>query len=119
MNPVSNSLPAQMPGIDVAFGLKQCLGNPNMLQSLLRKFWKDYSNTCDELNNREPAEQNLLFHNIRGGAINLGLSRLAEQCRELRAFQNPPGVLPTEVHQRFQLELEKVASSIKTLASFR
>ncbi len=42
MNNLSKSTPEDLPSKDMAFGLKQCLGNTGLLYSLLQSFWKDY-----------------------------------------------------------------------------
>ena len=39
------TIPETLPGVDVAFGLKQCVGNPELIQGLLHRFWTDYHNS--------------------------------------------------------------------------
>ena len=115
---LSNSLPDQLPGIQIAFGLKQCLGDPDLLLSLLDKLWEDYSKVIALFRGAEPSTRKReLLHDIRGAAINLGLSTLGDLCLELREQLKQSGELTDELVQRFQLELEIIGSSIKTLDS--
>ena len=119
MSDASNSLPDQLPGIDVAFGLKQCSGNPDLLLSLLQNFREDYSDAGPRLRSTDTtSSKSELLHDMRGAAINLGITTLGDRCRELREHLKHSELLTDEQLQRFQVELEKIGSSIKTLDSF-
>ncbi len=119
MHDVSHSLPDHLPGIQVAFALKQCLGKKDLLITLLNKFWEDYKNTSDQLEqdslDSDAAEK--LLHDLQGAATNLGLSELGGSCQLLRDNLKSAGNLSDEERDQFHMELEKVGSSIKTLDS--
>lgn len=119
MHDVSQSLPDHLPGIQVAFALKQCLGKKDLLITLLNKFWEDYKDTSTQLEHDSPdsdaAEK--LLHDLQGAATNLGLSDLGCSCQLLRDSLKSAGNLSDEERNQFHMELEKVGSSIKTLDS--
>jgi HPt (histidine-containing phosphotransfer) domain-containing protein len=119
MSDGSHSLPDNLPGIHVAFGLKQCLGDADLLLDLLHNFWEDYSNACLRLRSTDTtSSKGELLHDIRGAATNLGLSTLSDLCLELREQLKQSGELNDDQLERFQVELEKTGGSIKTLDSF-
>ena len=120
MNDFQKSLPEDLPGIDVAFGLKQCIGNSELFQTLLHRFWEDYQAIDQILYNQNgvPEEQNTLLHSVKGAAINLGMSDLAILCQELKDDLDADSMIPEEPVERFHKELEKIGGSIKTLDSF-
>ncbi|MDG2167610.1 MAG: Hpt domain-containing protein [Opitutales bacterium] len=119
MHDVSHSLPDHLPGIQVAFALKQCLGRQDLLITLLNKFWEDYKGTSNQLKqdslDSDAAEK--LLHNLQGAATNLGLSDLGTSCQQLRDSLKSAGDLSDEERSQFHMELEKVGGSIKTLDS--
>jgi HPt (histidine-containing phosphotransfer) domain-containing protein len=118
MNQLSEFQSEKVPGIQVAFGLKQCLGNWDLYRELLGKFWDDYGNALQVLaSDGESKSKEQLLHHIRGASSNLGLNTLASHCLELREFLKSRGTLHHEVVGKFQEELEKVGVSIKTLDS--
>ena len=119
MRDLTHTLPDQLPGINVAFGLKQCLGKQDLLMTLLEKFWEDYHNASNSLGSADHSleSRNQLLHDIQGAATNIGLAELSEQCQQLRELLNASEVLENEPVERFHMELEKIGSSIKTLDS--
>lgn len=114
------TIPETLPGVDVAFGLKQCVGNPEGLQGLLYRFWTDYHNSWEELRQLDGAvdQQTWLLHNVKGTAGNLGLHELTGICSELKEELSTSSHLSDEPIERFHMELEKVGGSIKKLDSF-
>ena len=119
MHDVSNSLPDRLPGIQVDFALKQCLGKQDLLMTLLKKFWEDYKDTPkllhDDSQKSTSVEQSL--HDLQGAATNLGLKELGEVSQLLRDSLKSSGSLTVDERGQFNMELEKVGSSIKTLDS--
>lgn len=116
---VSHSLPDQLPGIQVAFALKQCLGKKDLLITLLNKFWEDYkdSSTQFEHDSHDSDAAEKLLHDLQGAATNLGLSDFGCSFQLLRDSLKSVGNLSDEERNQFHMELEKVGSSIKTLDS--
>ena len=119
MHDVSHSLPEQLPGIKVAFALKQCLGKPDLLLTLLNKFWDDYKDTANLLGsgNLDCTAAEKLLHDLQGAASNLGLSDLGDKSQELRDSLKSNNRLSQNERDGFHIELEKVGGSIKTLDS--
>ena len=119
MHDVSNSLPDHLPGIQVEFALKQCLGKPDLLITLLHKFWEDYkdSEKVLEAATLDPQAAVQVLHDLQGAATNLGLSELGEASQLLRDRLKEVAGLNDEERKQFHMELEKVGSSIKTLDS--
>ena len=119
MHNLSNSLPDQLPGIQVAFALKQCLGKQDLLITLLNKFWEDYGHADDKLaeDNMGSDQAETFLHDLQGAATNLGLSKLGEICQQQRSKLKTEHSLNKELNEQFHMELEKVGSSIKTLDS--
>jgi HPt (histidine-containing phosphotransfer) domain-containing protein len=119
MRDVTNTLPDQLPGINVAFGLKQCLGKRDLLMTLLEKFWEDYHKASNSLGSADHSQEsrNRLLHDIQGAATNIGLSELSERCQQLRDLLNASEDLAHEPVEHFHMELEKIGGSIKTLDS--
>ena len=119
MHDLSNSLPDHLPGIRVAFALKQCLGKKDLLLTLLDKFWEDYEDSAQRLEaeDLESAHGQTLLHDLEGAAANLGLTELSQTSQDLRRSLKSTGRLSEEQRGRFHMELEKVGRSIKTLDS--
>lgn len=119
MHDVSNSLPHQLPGIQVAFALKQCLGKRELLMTLLHKFWEDYKDTAEQLGDDalDYPDADKLLHDLQGAAVNLGLTDLSGISQQLRGSLKNTGTLTEEERKQFHMELEKVGGSIKTLDS--
>ena len=120
MNNYPVPTPRNLPGVDVAFGLKQCLGKADLLQGLLHRFWDDYQNSWGELKELDGymEKQSWILHNVKGAADNLGLSDLTEVCQELKQDLIVSNQLGEEPIERYHMELEKVGGSIKKLDSF-
>jgi len=114
------TIPETLPGVDVAFGLKQCVGKPEVFQGLLHRFWTDYQNSWEELRELDGSvdQQTWLLHNVKGTAGNLGLHDLTGICCELKKDLSSSNHLSDEPIERFHMELEKVGGSIKKLDSF-
>lgn len=119
MHNVSHSLPKSLPGIQVEFALKQCLGKPDLLVTLLGKFWDDYKDTPTKLdsNSLDSIATEKLLHDLQGAAFNLGLSDLGDASQRLRDSLGKNQSLNGSAKKAFNIELEKVGSSIKTLDS--
>ncbi len=119
MHHVSNSLPDHLPGIQVAFALKQCLGKQDLLITLLNKFWEDYKDASNRLESGdlESIKIEKLLHDLQGAGINLGLNDLGKTCQVLRNSLKSSDSLTDEERDQFHMELEKVGRSIKTLDS--
>ena len=110
-------MPDHLPGIQVAFALKQCLGKRDLLVTLLHKFWEDYKDTSTQLESDEldTAAADKILHDLQGAAVNLGLDDLSNTSQQLRDSLKSSGNLTDEERGQFHMELEKVGSSIKTL----
>ena len=119
MNKLVVTVPQELPGVDVAYVLKQCLGKTDLLQGLLHRFWDDYENSWDELKslNGSTEQQSWILHNVRGVAGNLGLNDLTTVCGELKQDLINFSHLGEEPIRRYHIELEKVGGSIKKLDS--
>ena len=119
MNNLSNSMPAQLPGIEIHFGLKQCVGNAELYHSLLHRFWKDYQHMDETLEKLDglPVEQNRLLHSFSGAAINLGMTNLSAICQEFKQNLDDSNHLALEPLRRFRKELKRIGCSIKALDS--
>ena len=144
MPDVSNSLPHQLPGIQVGFALKQCLEQQDLLMTLpffnnntaepilnldddefaevldiIEHLRRDYKNTAGQLEEDATDFQNAdqLLHDLQGAAVNLGLADLSSASQQLRDHLKQTGNLTDEARGRFHSELEKVGRSIKTLDS--
>ena len=120
MKDIPVSVPYQLPGIDIAFGLKQCLGKQDLFQGLLQKFWQDYGNAADKLGSLSgyKEERQRLLHTLLGVSRNLGLSGISTLCQELRKDLDTFDNLTFDQIERLGKELEKVGNSINTLDSF-
>jgi HPt (histidine-containing phosphotransfer) domain-containing protein len=120
MNNYQITIPEKLPGINVAFGLKQCVGKTDILQGLLHRFWTDYRNSWQKLGdlNGSAEQQNWLLHDVKGTAENLGLHELTGICCELKEDLSSSNRLSDEPIERLHMELEKVGGSIKKLDSF-
>ena len=116
MNEVSRPLPASLPGINIEFGLKQCIGNVALLQSLLQRFWQDYreipvSIAKTALDNQESRQ---LLHSFKGAAINLGMSELGDLTQQIIEDTQTTEPLLDEHLQQFREELQRVGTSIES-----
>lgn len=118
MSHLSSHFPEQLPGFDVAFGLKQCIGDQDLLVQLANRFWEDYAGFGAALeSDTDPANQMKRIHELKGVSINLGFNDLSEMCARLRLKLNGGSHVEAEEWARFRQELETVGSSIKTLDS--
>lgn len=120
MNRLSVPIPRNLPGVDIEFGLKQCLGKPELLQGLLHRFWEDYKDSWGDLKELDGylEKQSWIIHDVKGAADNLGLNELTHICQELKQDLTVSNHLGEEPIERYHMELEKVGGSIKKLDSF-
>jgi signal transduction histidine kinase/HPt (histidine-containing phosphotransfer) domain-containing protein len=76
----TTSLPDELPGIDIAAGLKRLRGNRSLYHKLLCDFYKDYQNMVTELNDALQNGQHetalRLVHSLKGATGNLSINNL-------------------------------------------
>lgn len=120
MKELPPTIPSELPGIHVAFGLKQCLGKQDLFHRLLHRFWEDYRDSWKILHDPEVSVEDRiqLLHNLKGVTSNLGMSDLSRLCHQLREHLRTQHHLGLEAMGAFHTELEKVGGSVKTLDSF-
>lgn len=119
MNPLSSPFPDQLPGFNVAFGLRQCIGDHALLVHLTKRFWEDYAGFAEALETEGDRHKRArMLHELRGVAINLGFTELSELCFHLRGRVISGSPIMVDEATRFREELETIGASIKTLDNF-
>jgi CheY-like chemotaxis protein len=82
-------MPSSLPGIDLANGLSRVGGNENLYRSLLKDFYKNYSDATGKIKEslaKEDKELGVrLAHTVKGVAGNLGARNLQAACADLEA----------------------------------
>ncbi|MCK5523935.1 MAG: response regulator [Thiomargarita sp.] len=114
------SLPDELPGIDIAAGLKRLRGNRSLYHKLLCDFYKDYQNSITEIND---ALQNCkyetalrLAHSIKGATGNLSINNLFGASKAIEMTLRTGNEIAPELLRFF----ETVATdTMKTLAHLK
>jgi len=116
---VDKLFPDELPGIDIAAGLKRLLGNRELYHKLLRHFYRDYQDVSKKINEAlqkgDFKSARYLVHTIKGTAGNLSIDNLykASQALEI-ALKAGDEIEPTLLFKEFE---EVVATVMKTLSS--
>jgi len=113
--------PESLPGIDIASGLKRCLGRWPFYKKMLLLFYEQYHSSAETI--KTYIEQNAfddgrkLSHSIKGTAGNIGAMQLNKDAAALeQAFKANNGDEIARRYQSFSDSLNEVISSLKSLA---
>jgi len=112
-----DALPSELPGIDIAEGLKRLLGDRNFYYKLLQDFYQSYQDIVTKINqalqNNEHEKAILLIHSLKGTAGNLSIKNLYEAAKVLEMVLRSEEELAPEQLKQFE---EVVTEVMKTLA---
>ncbi|HEY3368748.1 MAG TPA: cache domain-containing protein [Symbiobacteriaceae bacterium] len=108
-------LPAEIPGIDLEFGLKRVLGNRKLFKKILREFGTTFDQSAAELEaflaGNDTAGAAGLVHAIKGTAGNVGATVLKELAVALEAaLQDGDKTEIAVSFERFKAELASVVA---------
>ncbi|MDM8561929.1 response regulator [Candidatus Marithioploca araucensis] len=116
----TTSLPDELPGIDIAAGLKRLRGNRSLYHKLLCDFYKDYQNMVTELNDALQNGQHetalRLVHSLKGATGNLSINNLFGASKAIEMTLRTGNEIAPELLNFF----ENVATdTMKTLAHLK
>ncbi|MEN8216947.1 MAG: response regulator [Pseudomonadota bacterium] len=115
---VDEQLPDELPGINIAAGLKRMLGNRKLYHKLLRHFYRDYRDVSKKINealqNGDFKTARYLVHTIKGTAGNLSIDILYETSRTLEIAIKAKDEITHALFKQFE---DVVAAVMKTLAA--
>ena len=119
--PENEALPASLPGINIALGLKRIGGRKALLRQLLIQFAEEFTNASKEmhiyLEAGELQQAQRLAHNLKGVGGNLGAEALAGAAAEFeRAFQQCDSGNFAGLMDRMDEKLKEVLNSIASLS---
>jgi len=111
------ALPSELPGIDIAEGLKRLLGDRNFYYKLLQDFYQSYQDIVTKINqalqNNEHEKAIHLIHSIKGVAGNLSINNLYEAAKAVEMVLRSGEELAPKQLKQFE---EVVTAVMKTLA---
>jgi PAS domain S-box-containing protein len=85
--PVTEELPASLPGFDLIDGLKRLRGNKRLYRKLLLDFGAKYTEVAAEIRNaldaKDLKQAHSMVHNLKGMAGNLAASKLHAAAQEM------------------------------------
>ncbi len=110
----------EIPGIDLAIGLRQVAGNRELLNRLLREFYRDYQQVVrtirGELQQGKRQEVLRLVHTIKGIAGSLGAHALHRITRDLEtSLKGGEGVEYASLLEQFSNEIGRVFHGIESM----
>ncbi len=115
---VEELLPDELPGIDIAAGLKRLLGNSELYHKLLRHFYRDYQDVSKKINEAlqkgDFKTARYLVHTIKGTAGNLSIDNLHQASQALEIGLKAGDEIEATLFKEFE---EVMATVMKTLAS--
>ena len=83
----SETLPEELPGIDIKVAMKRLRGNRKLFKTLLKDFCRDYQNIANDiraaLNKKDLKQAMLLSHTLKGVAGNLAAHPLRNAAHNL------------------------------------
>jgi len=115
---VDDLFPDELPGIDIAAGLKRLLGNRELYHKLLRHFYRDYQDVSQKINEAlqkgDFKTARYLVHTIKGTAGNLSIDNLYKASQTLEIAVKVGDEIEPTLFKEFE---EVVETVMKTLAS--
>jgi HPt (histidine-containing phosphotransfer) domain-containing protein len=112
-------LPDELPGIDMAAGLKRLGGNRHLYHKLLRHFYKDYHNVTTQIND---ALQNgdleiayRLAHTVNGIAANLSINNLPKASKALELALKTGDEIAPDLLKQFEKAVAEVMTTLATV----
>nr|CRH07382.1 putative Histidine kinase. Containing 7TMR-DISM extracellular 2, 7TM diverse intracellular signalling, HisKA, HATPase_c, Response regulator receiver domain and Hpt domain [Candidatus Magnetococcus massalia] len=108
-------LPDEIPGINLAIGLRRVSHNHRLYLKLLREFYQDHQQTfqrfCEALTQGEVEQAKGLMHAIKGSAGNLGAEALAAAAVEVELGLQQEGSL-SSAQKRFEKAMQEVMQGL-------
>ena len=121
MESQTDTPPDSLQGIDIASGLKRCLGRWPFYKKMLLLFYEQYQSSAETI--KTYIEQNAfddgrqLSHSIKGSAGNIGAMQLNKDAAALeQAFKANNSDEIAQHYRSFSDSLNEVISSLKSLA---
>ncbi len=112
-------LPNALPGLSISDGLKRVAGNESLYLSLVRDFFKDYSDAPARLETMldagEDDEARQLAHKLRGIANNLGADEIGSAAESIELTLKSGEPLAPESLQQLSDALVQAAESCSSL----
>jgi PAS domain S-box-containing protein len=116
------ALPASLPGIDLAAGLKTCMNRPELYRRLLRRFGDAYAGFARDFaaagRSDDSSAPTRVAHTLRGSAGSIGAGALADAAKalELACRQGPPVAAGSDdLLSDVERELARVIEGLKAL----
>jgi polar amino acid transport system substrate-binding protein len=114
------SLPRELPGIDLADGLKRVGGNRKLYVKLLTEFVNKYEAVAEEMEyfikSGDFPEAKRLAHTVKGTAGNLSIGDVQSAVRDLEAAIIGKGIADYNVClSRLAQEMQIIANLVKTI----
>jgi len=115
-----DSIPLDLPGLDVKAGLGIVSGKEKLYRKLLTKFERDYSNYTETIKqaweNKSPELAEREAHTIKGVAGNIGAKSIYESAGKLEAaIRNGDNADKDQLLSKFDEDLKQVLESLKSL----
>jgi signal transduction histidine kinase/CheY-like chemotaxis protein/HPt (histidine-containing phosphotransfer) domain-containing protein len=115
-----SDLPDQLPGINIATGMKQLGGNSKLFSKLLKEFYQDYQNVIptirENLDLGEYEEVLRLAHTIKGISGSLGANELHVAVRNFEiALKDGLSQEYSKLLEQFDIMLQPVLHGISTM----
>jgi two-component system sensor histidine kinase/response regulator len=117
----TDTLPSELPGIDITVGLSRVGGNTKLFRNLLQKFSQNQSTALDLIKDAlqggdlELAER--VIHTLKGVSGNVGAMELHVAARDLETgIKDDPAAVPSGLFELVQEHLETVLNSVQKLS---
>ena len=117
----TDTLPSEIPGLDIALGLSRVGGNAKLFRNLLKKFSQNQNTALDIIKEAlqggdlELAERTI--HTLKGVSGNIGAMELHVAARDLEAsIKEKPAAVPTGLFDLVQEHLATVLNSVQKLS---